>query len=105
MKNILLCCSAGMSTSLLVTQMKQYAKLKCYNINIWAVPSDKIQDEIKHANIILLGPQIRHMKEEVESLVQEYKRTNDKTLVEIIPISLYGTMSGDKVVEFALNLS
>lgn len=41
MKNILLACSAGMSTSLLVTKMEEAAKVKGLEVTIWAVSQDK----------------------------------------------------------------
>lgn len=99
MKNILLCCSAGMSTSLLVTKMQKYSDEKGLELNIWAIPSDKISEEISKANVVLLGPQIRHMKSEIDSLAE-----NLNIPVEVIPLVEYGTMQGDKVVEFALDL-
>ena len=55
MKNILLACSAGMSTSLLVKKMEEVAKLKGIEVNIWAVSQDKAMKEIEKADVLLIG--------------------------------------------------
>lgn len=41
--NILLCCSAGMSTSLLVTKMEAAAKARGLEGKIWAVSGDAVK--------------------------------------------------------------
>ena len=46
MKKILLCCAAGMSTSLLVNKMKAVADERGLEIEIWAEPLEKIKNEI-----------------------------------------------------------
>lgn len=99
MKNIVLFCSAGMSTSLLVTKMQKYANEKGYDLNIWAVPVDEATTQVPKADVVLLGPQIRHMKDEIKKLTDEQGIN-----VEVIPLVEYGTMQGDKVVELALSL-
>ena len=47
MKKILLCCAAGMSTSLLVNKMKAVADERGLEIEIWAEPLEKVRNEIK----------------------------------------------------------
>jgi len=44
--NILLCCAAGMSTSLLVTKMEKSAKEKEKACKIWAVPGDAVRKRL-----------------------------------------------------------
>lgn len=95
--NILLCCSAGMSTSLLVTKMQQYAKEKGVEANIWAVSVDEVGKEIDKADVVLLGPQIKFLKGEVEPLAK------GKPL-GIIPMKDYGMLNGENVLNFALEL-
>ena len=45
MVRILLCCAAGMSTSLLVTKMEAAAKSKGIEAKIWAVSEKSVESE------------------------------------------------------------
>ena len=60
MKKILLVCNAGMSTSLLVTNMEKYAKKENIEITIMAVPLTQVDSVVKDWDIVMLGPQVRH---------------------------------------------
>lgn len=54
MKNIVLCCAAGMSTSMLVQRMKDAAQKKGVEVTIKAVPVAEFKDNIATADIVLL---------------------------------------------------
>lgn len=70
MKNILLVCSAGMSTSLLVSKMKEAAKEAEIEVNINALPISECDSVIDTVDIVLLGPQVRYQKSQVDALVK-----------------------------------
>lgn len=97
MKNILLVCNAGMSTSLLVNKMKEEAAVQGVEVNINALPVAEVKDVIDKVDIVLLGPQVRFQKAQVE----EY--ANGRIPVEVIDMRAYGTMNGKAVLESALN--
>ena len=69
MKKILLVCSAGMSTSLLVNKMKEAAKAKGIEVWIDALPVAESSSAIDGVDIVLLGPQVRFMKAQFEKKV------------------------------------
>ena len=96
MKKILLVCSAGMSTSLLVTKMQAAAKGKGVDVHIEALPVAECSTVIDGVDIVLLGPQVRFQKANVEKLV------NGRIPVEVIDMRLYGTMNGEAILENAL---
>ena len=54
MYHILLVCSAGMSTSMLVKKMQDAASEKGVEATIWAVGDAESVEEVKKADIILL---------------------------------------------------
>lgn len=56
MKKILLACSSGMSTSLLVTKMEAHAKSIGEEAKIWAVGQDQAKREMPEADVVLIGP-------------------------------------------------
>ena len=97
MKKILLLCSAGMSTSLLVTKMKNSANEKGIEVHIEACPVEKFLDHLPNYDIFLLGPQVRFKQNELNKVANEHNKE-----VEVINMLDYGTMNGQKVLEHAL---
>ncbi|MFV9510573.1 PTS sugar transporter subunit IIB [Tepidibacillus sp. LV47] len=96
---ILLCCAAGMSTSLLVQKMQQEANNQGIDAEIWAVSVDEVKNHLDRADVLLLGPQIRY------KLTQFKKDGETKGIpVEMINPTDYGMVNGKKVLEFALSL-
>lgn len=97
--NILLCCNAGMSTSLLVQKMEQAAKEKGITAKIWAVSADEVKNHIDQAEVLLLGPQVRY---KLPGLKKEGEARGIP--VDVISTIDYGTLNGKNVLEFALRL-
>lgn len=91
MKNIVLLCSQGASTSILVTAMEKAAKELNYDCSIKAFSINQLAEVKNKADIILLGPQIRF---------QEAKVKKDATCkVMTIDMTMYGMMDGKGVLE------
>lgn len=101
MKSILLCCAAGMSTSLLVTKMQEASRKEGFETTIWATPAEKLREEMagKKIDVVLLGPQIRYQLPEVKKVCDEKNIPCDS-----IVMTDYGTMNGKKVLDFAKKL-
>ncbi|NNU85274.1 PTS sugar transporter subunit IIB [Geobacillus sp. BMUD] len=99
MKRILLACSSGMSTSLLVTKMQEYAKSVGEEAEIWAVGQDQAKKEMAKADVVLIGPQMSFLKGELQKEAQKYGIP-----VDVIDMVAYGMADGKKVYEQALKL-
>lgn len=100
-KTIMLVCSAGMSTSLLVTKMQKAADAKGIEADIFAVSASDADNNLanKAVDVLLLGPQVRFMKADFE------KRLESKGIpLDIINMADYGMMNGEKVLQQALQL-
>ena len=100
-KTIMLVCSAGMSTSLLVTKMEKAAEARGIDAEIFAVSASEADSnlESKNIDVMLLGPQVRFMKAQFEP----------KVAAKGIPLDIknmqdYGMMNGDKVLDQALSM-
>ncbi|MFX3625167.1 MAG: PTS sugar transporter subunit IIB [Ectobacillus sp.] len=98
MKKILLVCAAGMSTSLLVNKMKDAAQAKGTEVEIFALPVSECDSVAKEIDVVLLGPQVRYQKPQVDAVI------GGRVPVEIIDMRDYGTMNGQAVLEKALSL-
>lgn len=94
MRKIVLLCNAGMSTSALVTKMRQAAEKINYGCEINAYPAAEASAVAKDADIVFLGPQVKYMLNEVKEKVSP-------TPVEVIDMMVYGMMDGGKVVDRA----
>ena len=96
MKKILLVCAGGMSTSILANKMKVAAKEKGLAIEVDALGVLQCESVIDTVDIVLIGPQVRYQKPQVDELV------NGRVPVEVIDMKLYGTMNGKAVLEGVL---
>ncbi|MDR2772040.1 MAG: PTS sugar transporter subunit IIB [Elusimicrobiota bacterium] len=92
-------CNAGMSTSMLVTKMKNAAQKRGIEVDIIAYSFSSFDDKFSEADIILLGPQIGYEKAKALTKVEAAKIPLD-----VIPMVDYGMMNGEKVLDFALKL-
>ncbi|HLR68324.1 MAG TPA: PTS sugar transporter subunit IIB [Virgibacillus sp.] len=99
MKRILLACSSGMSTSLLVSKMKEASEAKGIETEIWAVAQDKAPKEMERADVLLIGPQMRFMKKKFEKTAEKVGIPLDV----IDPVS-YGRVDGEAVLNKAIEL-
>ncbi len=100
MENILLVCAAGMSTSMLVKRMREHAEAVNNPANINALAISEAKEKIKknEVSVVLLGPQVRFQKNEIESISQ------GKIPVAVIDMKSYGQMDGKAVFEQACQL-
>lgn len=100
MKKILLVCAAGMSTSMLVNRMKESAAAQKIDVEINALAISEAKEKIinNEVDIVMLGPQVRFQKKEIEDAAQ------GKIPVEVIDMASYGKMDGQAVLSKTLQL-
>ena len=96
---ILLVCNAGMSTSMLVNKMKQYADQNGIPLEITARGINGLRADDVTADVVLLGPQVGYMKAQIQ------KKCADKGVpCDVIPMADYGMVNGKNVLAFAKKL-
>lgn len=100
-KNIMLVCSAGMSTSMLVSAMKKEIEKEGIDAEVFSKPSTEAIEyaEEEPVSVLLLGPQVQFMKSGFEESLE-----GKKIPIEVINSRDYGTMNGEKVLQQALKL-
>jgi len=86
-----------MSTSLLVSRMKKHAETLNEEVDIIALPVSEAGTAASSADVVLLGPQVRYQKSQVEASAGD-------TPVQVIDMRDYGTMNGEAVLQKALQL-
>lgn len=100
MKKIYLFCSAGMSTSMLAKNMQKAADAHNLPAHVEAFSSSKISAlvESDHPDVILLGPQVGFMFEDVNG------KYGAATPVGVIDADDYGALDGERVLKYAILL-
>jgi len=96
MKKIVLLCAGGMSTSILVNNMKSYAKEIGKEYDIAAYSADAVATVAKDADCVLLGPQVAYRKDDLKQYIE--------CPLDVIEMVAYGTMDGKKALNQALKL-
>lgn len=99
MYKIMLCCSAGMSTSLLVRKMEEVAARRALPVKIDAYGVSEFDMQFPQYQVVLLGPQVKYM----------LKSLSEKAAIHGIPVQPidmmdYGMQRGDNVLDYALSL-
>ncbi len=92
---IMLACHAGISTSLIVEKMKEAAAAEGKDYTIWAVEQDRVEQELGNFDILMLGPQVRHIQRKIQRIV------GDDVPVVVINAMAYGRGDGAAVVKQA----
>jgi PTS system cellobiose-specific IIB component len=93
MIRVIMVCAAGMSTSILVNNMKKMADP---DDQIRAYPVSQLEDHIDECDVVLVGPQIRHQFSEIQALAKKYGKK-----VSLMDLIAYGHMDGATMIEQA----
>ncbi|MGE6754568.1 PTS sugar transporter subunit IIB [Rossellomorea sp. NPDC071047] len=97
--NIMLVCSAGMSTSMLVQKMRKAAEEKGLEATINATSEADLSNHLEKLDVILIGPQVRYLSSKIIEKAEPHQ-----IKVDVIDGMSYGMMNGEKVLEQAVNL-
>lgn len=92
---IMLVCSNGLSTSLVVSSMQEAAKAEGKNYKIWAIGQQNVQEELGNFDIVMVGPQVRYIQKRIQKLVE------NKIPVVVIDQIAYGRRDGVAVLKQA----
>lgn len=96
---IILVCSAGMSTSMLVKKMKIAAESRGNNYFIDAVAESQLKNNLENLDVVLIGPQVRYLEKKIRMQVEPLG-----VRVAVIDPAAYGLVQGEKVLEQAVSL-
>ncbi|MEI4771976.1 PTS sugar transporter subunit IIB [Psychrobacillus sp. FJAT-51614] len=96
---ILLCCAAGMSTSLLVRKLQSFVSNDKKAYFIKAMDQDSAELHLKNFDVVLIGPQIRYALPRLKKIAQIYEIP-----VEVIDPTDYGRNNVGAILAFAEHL-
>jgi PTS system cellobiose-specific IIB component len=99
MLRIIIVCSWGMSTSLLVDSMQIAAAQVHVTLLVEALSAGEFAARVEECDVVLIAPQIRHLRKSIEKLAHSVGKP-----VALIEPFHYATMNGKAVLEQALQL-
>lgn len=99
MIHVLIVCSWGMSTSLLVDSMLTAAKTRQCELQVEALSAGEYAAQVDTCDVVLIAPQIRHLRKGIEKLAQSLGKP-----VALIEPFHYATMNGQAVLEQVIRL-
>lgn len=97
---ILLACSMGLSSSLLIDKLKEAGKKRgIEDLEVDAVTYQIVNQYVENTDILLLGPQIRY-------LVKKFQDDYGDRISAIMAMNMsdYALMNADKILDEALKL-
>ena len=97
--NVLLICSNGISSSLVVSRMRKYIENQKINMLVNADNEDNLSYVYKKYDVILVAPQLAH---HYQTITNEYLGTG-KTIA-MMPQKAYGIADGEELVRFCQRL-
>ena len=96
---ILLVCSTGLSTSLIVNKMIDASKQMDRNDYINAICQSDITNKISNYDVVLLGPQMKFLQPKIEP-----KAKSNSVKFGVIPTNIYAKANGKEILNFAIKI-
>ncbi|TCP21179.1 PTS system cellobiose-specific IIB component [Scopulibacillus darangshiensis] len=97
--NILLCCAAGMSTSMVVKKMQEAAQKQGKDYSIKAVDVETAKNELSNVDVLLIGPQVKYLLTPMQEAASVHH-----VPVAVINMVDYGMCNGEAVLKHAEEL-
>ncbi|MDR2976369.1 MAG: PTS sugar transporter subunit IIB [Streptococcaceae bacterium] len=98
---IILCCNAGLSTTMLMDSMKKTVensqKLNSADFTFKAIPADALDSEIDNCDAIVIGPQVAHKVDQIKDLAEPRHIP-----YVVVDKETYGAMDGATVIKSVL---
>jgi len=103
---IMICCGAGMSSSVLVEQMKKAAKKQGDEVEITAMAAEALMQHLQFEtyDVVMLGPQLAFMADRLESFLKDKGPHGTAIPFEVINPLDYGRLRGAAVLARAEEL-
>ena len=100
MVRVLIVCSWGMSTSLLVDSLQAAAQAVHLELQVEALSAGEYAAQVDECDVVLIAPQIRHLRKSIEKLAHSLGKP-----VAMIEPFYYATMNGQAVLEQVMHLA
>lgn len=99
MKRVLLICGAGASSGFMAQAIRRAAKKEDYELSCDARSEAQLNDFVNEIDILLIGPHLAYIKEEI---IEQVSAFNIK--VTVIPQEIYGLLDGKKALALIKSL-
>ncbi|MBA4603862.1 PTS sugar transporter subunit IIB [Thermoactinomyces mirandus] len=91
---VLIVCSVGMSSAILLKAIRLEAEKQGMDLELKAIGAHELEDELPHSDLALIAPQIRHRYASLLAIGKRLKKP-----VHLIPATGYTPLGANKVLE------
>lgn len=99
MKNVLLICGAGASSGFMAAAIRKAAKKRKMEMSVSARSESQLNEYIDKTDILLIGPHLAYMEADITA-----ETAGKNVKVAVIPQLIYGTIDGNKALDFILEM-
>lgn len=98
---ILLVCTIGMSSNLIVANMQRLSERKGLDLDVYAVSAPELEAFLakREVKVLLLGPQVRYLEKELCHRLKEVKIP-----IGVISMKDYGNLESENILAQAIEL-
>lgn len=97
MKRVLIVCGAGASSGFMAGNIRKAAQSRNVDLEITARSDSMIEDYIEDVDLVLAGPHLDYMMDDLIELAKPYE-----VPIKLIPREAYGKLDGNAVLDFIL---
>ena len=101
MKKVILMCGTGASSSFMASKTRKALLSRNANIEITARSDSELEDVMKTADLILIGPHLKFIKEEIINTIKE---SNLSIPVDVISQKIYGSLNGEALADYIIDV-
>lgn len=98
-KTVLLVCGGGASSGFMAQNIRKAAKKRNVELDVIARSESEVDEYVNEINVLLIGPHLKYMEEELRAKVQPYNIP-----AAVIPQTIYGLLDGNKGLDLILAL-
>lgn len=96
MYNIVLCCVSAVSSSVMVTKIKEACAREDVKALVWSIGEAGLDLAWSEADVVMLTPQVRHLKEKLK------ERQDRQIPIAVISDEDFAEMNGEAVLKQAV---
>jgi PTS system cellobiose-specific IIB component len=100
MKKILLVCGSGASSGFMAGNLRKAVKARGIEMEVMARSDSEVEEYLDSIDMILVGPHLEYLLKDLSSIAKE-----KGVSVHIIKQQIYGSLDGNKLLDFILELS
>ena len=94
-------CGTGASSGFMASKTRKALRSRNMDIEISARSDSELEDVMNSADLILIGPHLKFIKDEMINIIKE---SNLTIPVEVISQKIYGSLNGEALADYIIDV-